>query len=192
MDHPHHDSHHPDLPQTLPPGTPVIFLDIDGPLNSVRSAIAFGGAARAGSEASWDKLDPVAAGLIAWAARETKACIVLSSSWRMNLWDKPMAFARLANFMHLPPILGVIRSGGHQTRAEDIDAWIGEHPEIGEWAIVDDIQTEAFLPHQRNRVVQVDAGPGFSLTNAKHLQALLSGDTEGAWKLTSKTLVLLS
>lgn len=55
---------------------PIIFLDIDGVLCTVRSHIAYGG------QGLMQHLDPVAVKLVAHIARVAKAQIVLSSTWR--------------------------------------------------------------------------------------------------------------
>lgn len=56
---------------------PVIFLDFDGVLNSLRSALAFGGTNRM-------QFDSVAVNLVARLAREADANVVVSSAWRIG------------------------------------------------------------------------------------------------------------
>jgi hypothetical protein len=136
--------------------SPVLFLDIDGVLNSLGSVLALGDPSH--------HLDPVSIGLLARVCKETDAQIVVSSSWRIgrtvaqlqNELDKLGAWALADRFID--------RTGnGHNGhRGKQIREWLqtnGERP----YVIVDD--DSDMLPEQRPYFVHTSYEDGF---RAKH------------------------
>ena len=159
----------------------VIFLDIDGVLNSVawmsapdpdpmlpRARIAgdvigashYCHVSRAELARDPDRLDPAAINRVAWLARETDSAVVMSTSWRALIDYRGLntLFAWIADW---PP--GLARG---QTpllhslfeRGREIEAWLREHPCEG-YVILDDLPPEAFPGHE-DRLVQTDIGEG--------------------------------
>lgn len=63
----------------------IIFLDIDGVLNSHASCSALGGVPWPMKPYNWGFFDRVAVGLLRKAVNQTGAVCVLSSSWRHHL-----------------------------------------------------------------------------------------------------------
>lgn len=116
----------------------VIFLDIDGVLNSHRSAKALGGMPFPGrsKDRDWHLFDPVAVGLLRKVCEETGAVCVLSSSWRMGMDSREMK--------DLSECLGVTIIGAtkdtsyNEPRGEQIAEWLERHPEVTRYAIIDD------------------------------------------------------
>ena len=143
----------------------VIFLDIDGVLNSIRSAVALGGYPYHVTPDHLPTFDWVAVGLMQRVCKETGAVCVLSSTWR-----KSVDYLLIGEKLELP-IIGVtpVNHDGH--RGGEISLWIDENGEPKRWAIVDD--DSDMLEHQLPRFVHTDIENGFSLANYRQLIALL-------------------
>lgn len=86
----------------------VLFLDIDGVLNSHRTAVAFGGIPHTTANNGRARLDEVAIRLIGGIARAAGAVVVLSSTWR-----KHADWLDYGPALDLPIIRGAI-SAAHQ------------------------------------------------------------------------------
>lgn len=150
----------------------VLFLDIDGVLNSRRTCEAFGGPLTGGFPHAFDEknmtlFDHAAIGLIRKLCEKTDASIVLSSSWRIihSVHD-------CANGLDLPifdrtPIL----NWSGRTRGDEIAAWLADHPEVTRYAIVDD--DSDMLAEQKQYFVQTAFQEGLTWANYEALQCLL-------------------
>jgi hypothetical protein len=144
--------------------TKVLFLDIDGVLNSRRTVVAFKGYPHGFDGYDRDRFDWVAVALISRLCEETGASIVLSSSWRIihsvqecaNGLDLPI-------FDRTPSLDGI--------RGMEINAWLAEHPEVTDYAIVDD--NSDMLESQKSRFVQTDELVGLSIVNWVALKQIL-------------------
>ncbi len=157
----------------------VIFLDIDGVLNSERSLAAFGHRPWSLTPFNWHFFDGVAVRLLARAASETSASVVLSSSWRTDLTTSEDR-ARLGAYLKVD-IIGATPTAiqgpwgelmGSPKRGDQIEAWLAAHPEVEDWAIVDDV--DEVLPSQAKRLVLVDGDVGFSVANMLLLKRILT------------------
>lgn len=111
----------------------VIFLDIDGVLNTPKTIRKFG----------FDFIDDILVSLVARICRETGARIVLSSSWRTE--EKDLNIARQALERHnleihscTPVIKREWKEGCWVRRHEEISAWL-EEKEVERFAILDDL-----------------------------------------------------
>ena len=161
----------------------VIFLDIDGVLNSFRwhnsesnetQADRFGRA-----------FDPVAVANLSKIVEETGADIVISSSWKcfgldgmQEMWkernlpgkvigitpntvsDEMLLYADLENME-----LGVIRGN-------EIKEWLSRHRHISQYVIIDDM--DDMLPEQQYHVVLTDPLIGLSKCDAMKAIAILN------------------
>jgi hypothetical protein len=139
-------------------GRKVLFLDIDGVLNSHRTAIAFG------SMFGVDKLDPIAVKLVRGIVDAADACVVLSSSWRL-IHD----FRELGKQLDLPIIDKTPSMLG--PRGREIKAWLDGHPECTQYAIVDD--DGDMLPEQMPYFVKTHMHDGFTWACAEKLSEIL-------------------
>jgi hypothetical protein len=112
----------------------VLFLDIDGVLNSQRSCIAFGGFPHEVDGYHRDMFDEVALRLIRGIVKKADASVVLSSSWRI-LHD----YRDIGRALELPIIDATPRmwSPG-KVRGHEIAQWLADHPEVETYVIVDD------------------------------------------------------
>ena len=107
----------------------IIFLDIDGVLNTTKTRKVFGR----------DFIDDILVALVAKIVNETQAKVVLSSTWRIEEKDKRLVEQALAIhgiYIHdcTPRI---ITTGAWTERRIEIQAWLDENPHT-HFAIIDD------------------------------------------------------
>lgn len=103
-----------------------LFLDVDGVLNTIRQREIFG----------TEYIDPQAVQLLSRIINRTKAKIILSSSWRLNLEDRGRVMqairkGELEIYDYTP------RLGEGVDRSEEISHWLRENP-TQKFAILDD------------------------------------------------------
>lgn len=150
----------------------VLFLDIDGVLNSARTCVAFGGPLIGGFPHGFDEtnmrlFDHAAIGLIRKLCHETGASIVLSSSWRII-----HTVHECANGLDLPIFDRTPSLNWHgRVRGDEIANWLADHPEVEVYAIVDD--DSDMLDSQIPFFVQTDFKEGLSFADYESLQCLL-------------------
>lgn len=141
----------------------ILYLDIDGVINSRRTAEAFEG--YPWNAKSLENFDKVAIALIQRLCEITDCKIVLSSSWRADPNWKD-----LAEQLDLP-IIDRTPIKISSNRGEEVAMWLREHPEVTQYAIVDD--TDEFLEEQRPFFVQTCPYNGLSYDNYMKLKDLL-------------------
>jgi hypothetical protein len=144
--------------------TKVLFLDIDGVLNSRRSSVAFDGFPHSFSPKDMARFDHVAVALIRRLCAETDSAVVLSSDWRYT-----NSAHETANALGLPVIDVTPRLTS--PRGFEIQKWLDDHPEVTTYAVVDDNDL-MFEPHT-SRFVKTDEETGLSLRNYLDLKQLL-------------------
>lgn len=157
---------------------PVIFLDIDGVLNSHRFFLARGKHRPENGEPFWHHdVDPGAVATLNRVVQASGAELVLSSTWRL-LWPLTEVSDLLRSRGLSRPLLdktpewrtrrgNVVGVYGH--RGDEIQAWLNAQPEPPSGiAIVDD---DADMAHLLPWLVQTDAVEG--LTGA-HVDAVLA------------------
>lgn len=142
----------------------ILFLDVDGVLNSRRTQIAFDGFPHDFTPAGMAKFDHVAIALIRRLCCETDCSVVLSSDWRYTC-----SAHETANALDLPVIDVTPRLPG--SRGLEINAWLAAHPSVLSFAIVDDIAQ--MLPSQQAQFVQTDELHGLTLTDYLDLKRIL-------------------
>lgn len=143
----------------------VIFLDIDGVLNSARSALAFGRYPMRPDGVDLALFDEVAVAMLRRIAVLANAQIVLSSSWRENF-----DYADIGTALNLP-ITGQTPSLRGCRRGQEIQHWLDDHPQVTHWAILDDM--DHMLPVQRTHLIQTSSQDGLRHADALHLCELL-------------------
>jgi hypothetical protein len=142
----------------------VLFLDIDGVLNSHRSAYAFGGFPF-DVDKHRNRFDEVAIALVRNICTASGAQIVLSSSWRTDKdWQRIGRGLNLPIFDRTP----YLHPG---PRGAEIAAWLAAHPEVDCYAILDD--EGDMLAEQKPRFVQTTHEDGLTFALAGKLAALL-------------------
>nr|WP_315471744.1 HAD domain-containing protein [uncultured Rhodoferax sp.] len=142
----------------------VVFLDIDGVLNSHRTAIAFSGVSWSGADGIRAKMDEVAIRLIGGIVRASGAVVILSSSWRND-----------SNWTSIGPALGLPIAGrtpsGMGPRGQEIADWLAKNPGVEQYAIIDD--DSDMLPEQLPFFVHTHYSNGFMFEHAEKLADLL-------------------
>lgn len=145
----------------------VLFLDIDGVLNSHRSCLALGGISRDASPEGLTQIDPIALAMLQGLCRGAGLSVVLSSTWRMrNDWRV------LGPQLGLPLIDRTPRLSG--VRGTEIKAWLDANPGVDAYAIVDD--DSDMLADQMPRFVQTRGTEGLLFTDVEALAALFGVD----------------
>lgn len=129
----------------------IIFMDIDGVLNSSRSCVAFGGYPHEVSGYHKDMFDQVAIGLLRGLCEHGNISIVVSSAWRLtHHWDLIGRSLELPTMDRTPSLCGC--------RGDEIKAWLDAHPEVERYAIIDD--DPDMLPEQIPFFVKTDGRNG--------------------------------
>lgn len=161
----------------------VVFLDIDGVLNSHRTCIAFNGYPHDLTAADLGMFDLVALGLIRNIVETARAKIVLSSSWRLT-----HHWAAVGTALDLPIIDETPRLTG--PRGAEIAWWLGRHPEVETFAIIDD--DADMLDGQLSCFVHTSGFDGFTWANAERLSSILGVSvydaTSSRMRIASSTL----
>lgn len=129
----------------------IIFLDIDGVLNTPKLLKKFG----------FDFIDDILVALIARIVRETEAKIVLSSTWRIEEKNRQLVQEALAahdlEIFDSTPILKP-ETQMWVERHQEIRAWL-ENREVHKFAIIDDWEDAAiegsFFKTDENRGLTV-------------------------------------
>jgi hypothetical protein len=140
----------------------LLFLDIDGVLNSKRTEVIFG------DDLNVHTLDPVAVDLVRDVVHSTDCVICLISEWRRH-----HNFMQLGKELDLP-ILFETTHDKLETRGDEIQLFIDNvKPNI--YAILDDITQERQRPleSQKENFVKVDGDNGFGYENYLDLIGLL-------------------
>ena len=139
----------------------VLFLDIDGVVNSLRTCHAYGNYPHNVDEEQLKLFDHTALKLIRNICNAYDIKIVLSSCWRncKEFVDMPKALDL--------PIIDKTPQKLSSIRGEEIQMWLREHPEVTQYVIVDD--DSDMLPTQRKRFVRTDRQEGLSFKNYRKI-----------------------
>lgn len=141
----------------------VLFLDIDGVLNSERTRVAFKGLPHDLTPEHLAMFDPVGLNMIRGLCARGDVSVVVSSAWRITHdWDAIGRALGLPTMGRTPSLLGC--------RGDEIAAWLREHPEVDTWAILDD--SDDMLPEQRPFFVRTDLYDGIRWRDFERLCTL--------------------
>ena len=111
----------------------VIFLDIDGVLNSeetVKKGIR--------SDRGYIGIDPFLTAIFNRIIFATDAKIVLSSTWRKLDTSRDEVRRRVMDFIDVTPDTFLMGESAWSERGDEIQAWLDHHPEVEKYAIIDD------------------------------------------------------
>lgn len=148
--------------------TKIIFLDIDGVLNSWGSYYALGGYPHTLQEVGL--FDWVAIGLLQRLCKsDANIKIVMSSSWRLSF--PADAFTKAFDL----PVIDNTPGDDTESRGEEIRQWLAAHPTIRNYVIIDD--NDWVLPHQRKRFVKTDPDVGLTFHNIRKVMRILGCST---------------
>lgn len=149
----------------------VLIFDIDGVINSERTCAAFDGYPHDFSAGDMARFDPVALALVRLLCAKTDCVIVLSSTWRLNF-----TIEEVAHYLDLPVMAATPDLGDTNSRTDEIALWLHRHPQIKDYAIVDDLPLDFDYRGMQARFVQTNAEFGLTLGNYRALLRIL---TEG-------------
>lgn len=148
----------------------VLFLDIDGVLNSTRTQVAFNGYPHELYDAHLAMFDQVALGLVRGLCVRHDVKVVISSMWRRDFtWEQIGERLELPTIGQTPMLTG--------PRGMEINAWLAQHPEVECYAILDDHAD--MLPDQSTRFVQTSGEEGLSWRDFSKLCALFGANPHG-------------
>lgn len=149
----------------------VIFLDIDGVIQSPRYCVAI-------NETGWlSAFEPAAMHMVQRLIVDANAKIVISSSWRIGATDRQLkqlfrccGFKRIALAFHddwqTKQINGFSAKRGHE-----IAEWLIRHPEVENYVILDD--DSDMLEEQQDHFVNTDAMNGMLLSHYDKAREIL-------------------
>lgn len=176
----------------------VIFLDIDGVLNSERYALKLEAKHRrlghpedsraCGCFSTREQVDPDAIARLNRLVAATGAKIVVSSTWR-KLFDPPDLRRILEEHGLVAEIVGETPDGHHEPgllalygyperllRGYEIDHWLRQHPEVDRFVILDDGSDMAM---HEDRLVQTDCQSGLCDEHVHLAMHVLAWDGSG-------------
>jgi hypothetical protein len=158
----------------------VIFLDVDGVLNSHRTFFGTGKLPFRFIEEQKPYFDWIAVGMLRRLVTDDPAIrFVLSSSWRIDGKRMPHEVAvEAANFLDLPFVDCTDTNGPH--RGEEIQRWLDAHPEVEQYAIVDD--DSDMLESQASHFVQTLFADGMRYIHFKAIQRIMDGKLGGLYR----------
>ena len=138
----------------------VLFLDIDGVVNSMRTCMAYEGYPWDVDPESLKMFDHVALALIRRVCIKGDIKIVLSSTWRIG----EKVYPKMAQALELPiidrtPVFHVSERLGR--RGAEIQAWLDGHPEVTQYVILDD-EVFDMNKDQESHIVKTDGKNGLS------------------------------
>jgi hypothetical protein len=144
----------------------VLFLDIDGVLNSHKTCLAYGGIPHGLTPEDVAMLDPMALEMLRALCDTADLSVVVSSSWRiLHHWDA------IGRALELPTMDATPRLPG--CRGDEIAAWLETSPfPVEAYAIVDD--DSDMLPDQMPRFVKTQHAEGLSYANFEALCGLFA------------------
>lgn len=151
----------------------VVFLDLDGVLNTREYVRLAGWAPPLGSERDLHILDPVAVERLNGVLEATAASVVITSSWRAT-YEEPSLRSLLVRRGFRGQIAGVTPQLPGRRRSAEIDLWLADHA-VEAFAIVDD-DPEAGAEHP-SRFVQTTFEEGLVESHAEQLVRLLRSST---------------
>ena len=157
----------------------VLFLDVDGVLNSEMLAHQTGGypfPAEGLGKGSMEEnpkhsekklaLHPGVA-LVRGVCESTGAKVVMHSTWRLHV-----DFRRFASAWDLPIV--DITSRQARSKQASIREWLASHPEVEQYAIVDDDNMSMTCGAPPSQQVFTDPMVGLTEANARRLEELLT------------------
>jgi hypothetical protein len=138
----------------------ILFLDVDGVLNSHRDVIACG---------SRDALNIGSMQLLREVIDTTGCKVVITSDWQKY----PDSMRRLfsTKFLTFNDLHQSGETAQLNNRGKEIDSWLLNNPFVDCYAIIDDI--DAMMGYQRKRLVLTNSKRGLCRDHADQLIALL-------------------
>lgn len=160
----------------------VLFLDVDGVLNSERSFLA--GQQRLREYPDKDDpyflkitkctIDPIACDMVNRICRGLDVKVVVSSTHRMHFPDGPNKLDQLKNYFDVLGVKSEYVIGWtprlNAKRGIEIKLWLEEHPEVKQYVILDD--SCDMLPEQMGNFVRCPGETGMTAQNYREVATL--------------------
>ena len=144
----------------------IIFLDIDGVLNSkIYYKYLYN------PENGSSRLDPYCVVLVRRLIEEFSLKVVITSTWRNgseSRLNKELKNHGLFDLLHEDAYTPIVRPAN---RGKEIDLWLQNHPEVKDYIILDD--NENLLEHQQSRFVKTSTHFGLVHERYNHARNLL-------------------
>lgn len=144
----------------------IIFLDIDGVLNSERW---YRGRAPAMHEAKADHIDPAGVGLVNQLIVRTDAKVVISSTWRH--FGEDFVKGVLVSRGFIGEIIGITPPLGYP-RGREIQAWIDDAPVPPLSLVILDDNSD--MLHLKSRLVLTKSKTGITLNDVDRAVRILN------------------
>lgn len=142
----------------------IIFLDIDGVLNTMRTQMAFESIPL---NQGWDI---TACQMIQRLCQKHNIQIVISSDWRTKeTLDIYLYTYGLLQYLHTDNRI-TTKDETRDMRSEGIAEWISEHPEIENYFIIDDSKESKFTAEQQKHLVQTKFLNGFMYEHYQQIE----------------------
>lgn len=123
---------------------PILFLDIDGVLNSMNYAET---QYLAGNRSSTWGIDPAAVEHLNEIVERSNCQIVISSSWRvLHTMVEIKEYLHKAGFAHVNDVIDYTPQMSSRIRGEEVKKWIDDNSFEGAYCILDD--NADFFPNQ--------------------------------------------
>ena len=152
----------------------VIFLDIDGVLNTTKS-LKEARLHKIGIGSFWNWEKRCLFNLLHITDAVPEAQIVLSSDWRLFDDASDSVWVGLRRAGLNPPIdktPDMTRRFDHVCRGDEIQAWLDQHEDVTHFVILDD--WEKVLPEQEDHLVRTDEKLGLTWADAEKAIEILS------------------
>lgn len=139
----------------------ILFLDIDGVLNSLGSAKKFG---------TFEVLDVEAVRLLRRVTEKHQAEIVITSLWRIgSRWLERINTALAKAGWENPPIIDRTPDMSGQIRGKEIQAWLDANP-TESFVIIDD--EDDMKDEQMSHFVRCDNRVGFTESQVRAIEKI--------------------
>jgi hypothetical protein len=138
----------------------VIFLDVDGVLNSRGK---WAGCDLANLTDSGTRIDPLAVARLKRIVDATDAKIVVSSTWRLNHFDDLRIYLWLHDGLR-NRVIGATPDHHGQPRGSEIQEWLDSHPGGAVWSFVI-LDGDADMVHLMPRLVKTDSSTGYAMSS---------------------------
>lgn len=159
--------------------TNIIFLDIDGVMNTEHHLRRQQKETGTMKNRNWS---PIACRHIMLLCKQFDACIVISSTWRIDHKMEELRSILKKNdidpdlLIDTTPALVHEAKAGSFCRGDEIKRWLDENPCLN-YVIIDDISPSEFLKDQQAHLVTVKPDKGFAVKQAAiKASEILSGN----------------
>jgi len=157
----------------------VLFLDFDGVLNSTQEVIYHGRLEKKDGNSRYYDFCPIACSNVQYILEEVLDLkIVISSTWRLGNTLERLREILQNNGIDSSRVIGVTPEHDENTspsrvRGDQIKAWLSLHPEVTQYAIIDD--DNDMLISQRPFFFRTDRHHGLQWKSTKAIIKLLNG-----------------